>query len=125
MGSLFNSTLRTQARAAFLAFRASLAVGATVAPRSFGPIAASRRAQNMPSFARALSSSQALSAEDVGQERKKHLDNPRNKTIFVGDLPKSMEDAEKQIEQYLTTFGPIVSIRMSESPDIVSSSSCL
>lgn len=117
MGSLITSTLRTQARVVFLASRARLAVGAPVAARSFG-LVASRRAQNAPSFARALSSSQALGAEYVGRERKERPASPPNKTIFLGNLPHSMEDVE--IEQYLTPFGPIVSIRMSEALALLS-----
>lgn len=122
MGSLINCTLRTQSRAVVLTSRARLIVGAPTSARllKFGLICiAPRRDQNTP-LARALSSSQVLSAEDVGPERKEIAASPPSKTIYVGNLHKSMKHPT-MIERHFSTFGPIVSIRKGESLTLLSS----
>lgn len=115
MASLFTSTLRTQARAAFSASRARLAVATPAAARSFGLVASRHANAATPSFARALSTSQSLRAEYGGyeaRERTERAPSPPNKTVYIGNLPYSIEETE--IEEFMATFGDIVSIRMGQ-----------
>lgn len=84
-----------------------MAVVVPAAARSFG---LASRQSTTPSFLRALSTSQAVSAEYGGYERAERAPNPPNKTLYVGNLPYSVQDVE--LEEFLSSFGPIKDIRM-------------
>ncbi|KAF7975954.1 hypothetical protein HWV62_8078 [Athelia sp. TMB] len=116
MASIFASALRTQARAVLVASRARTLAAAPAAARSFSLALASRHTPaSTLALARALSTSQALQSEYGGYERAERPPNPPGKTIYVGNLPYALQDVE--IEEFMSTFGPIKEIRMGLRPD--------
>ncbi|KAF8889134.1 hypothetical protein BD779DRAFT_420960 [Infundibulicybe gibba] len=111
---MFANIFRTQARTALALCRSNMSTASIV-----GHLATRRVGLPMMQMSRPLSTSLCLRDEDEGYGRNRDVSfrqkNPPSQTLFVGNLPYNVEEAE--VREKFEPYGAIRTIRIAYRPD--------